>query len=1027
MTGCRQFRRSIRLGGLAFVMWLLCVAGAPAWSSAPVSFNDAVRPILSDRCFACHGPNASSREAELRLDQRASATKDRGGYRVVVPGDATKSELLKRIASTDPDEVMPPPGEGKPLTAAEIDTLRRWIDEGAAYEKHWAYRPLKRPPVPVVTSGERRNPIDAFIDRKLRQAGIEANPTADPRTLVRRLSFDLTGLPAPADLVERFKRNPTDEAYLALVDHFLSSPHYGERMAIYWLDLVRYADSLGYHGDQVRSVSPYRDYVIRSFNENKPFDQFTIEQLAGDLLPDATLWQKVASTYNRLNRASAEGGVQPKEYLAKYAADRVRTTGAVWLGSTFLCAECHDHKFDPFTMRDFYSFAAFFADIREQGIVPGAKHLAVLPVPTPEQTKELNDLRKRLDEATAKYSRTSDATRKSREQWVATLRRQEEQWHVLRPVDVMSKEGTRLQVQSDGSVLATGPSPDNDVYTVEFQVDVESIAALRLELLPDRSLPASGPGRAGNGNVVLQRLDASIGGRPISWVRAVADHSQQGFEAASIAKKGGRGWAILPQVGKRHELLLIPKETISVLVSEEEPTRSRLTVRLIQRHGARHTIGHFRISVAETLSQGYGEYIASAEVRAAVETESSKRSPDQEKILDDAFRAWAPEFRELREQRRQIEAAIKEVERSIVTTLATSSTKPRTIRILPRGNWMDDSGDVVLPAVPAFLPPPTEEGNGRLTRLDLARWLTSRDNPLVARTFVNRLWMLLFGEGICRSVDDLGSQGEVPTHPALLDWLAAEFIESGWDVKHMVRLIVTSDAYRRSSQATAVLRERDPYNRLLARQGRWRLDAEMVRDQALAASGLLVQTIGGVSAKPYQPAGYWAQLNFPKRVYKHDTDDRQYRRGVYVHWQRTFLHPSLLAFDAPVREECTARRARSNTPLQALVLLNDPTYVEAARVLAERVMLDGGRTFNDRLQSVWRRVLARKPSSHETARLRSYWQENLAAYREAPKEAEKLTSIGLTPRSKECDVIELAAWTAVCRVALNLHETITRY
>ncbi len=834
-----------------------CAASATAGAFAgelEVSFNRDIRPILSDKCFACHGPDAGQREADLRLDQRESATAKRDDDRVIVPGNTEASTLLHRVSTPDVDELMPPPDEGQPLTAAEIDLLRRWIEQGAPYQTHWSLTPLTRPPVPDANDKRGRNPIDAFVEQRLRQEGVRPAAQADPRVLVRRLSFDLTGLAPQPDEVDRFVDQPTDDAYHQLVDSLLSSPHYGERMAVYWLDLVRYADTLGFHGDQDRSVSPYRDYVIRAFNDNLPFDQFTIEQLAGDLLPDASLWQKVASTYNRLNRASAEGGVQPKEYLAKYAADRVRTAGQVWLGSTFGCAECHDHKFDPFTMRDFYSFAAFFADITELGIVPGAKHLAQMPVPTPEQAQALQQLDAQLSQAETTYRQALAKLSKEQQAWEEALAAKEE---------AKDKQKKKKAKQDDLTAIAH-----------------------------------------------------------------------------------------------------IPR---------------------------------------------------------------AKRKPEQIEQLETAFAKQSARLKEPYEIMTDLRARKKKLQQSIVTTLVTQATTPRTMRVLPRGNWMDDSGDVVEPAVPRFLPQPADAGKRRLNRLDLARWLVDRDNPLVARTFVNRVWMLLFGNGLARSVDDLGSQGEPPSHPELLDWLSVEFIESGWDVKHLVRLIVTSDTYRRSSQPREDLLKVDPYNLLLARQGRWRIDAEMIRDQVLQVSGLLVETIGGRSAKPYQPAGYWAQLNFPKRKYQADTGPGQYRRGLYTHWQRTFLHPSLMAFDAPVREECTAQRPRSNTPLQSLVLLNDPTYVEAARVLAERVLREGPKENDERIGWLYRQVLQRRPTEQEQRTLVAFVARQQELYRGSPEQAEAILEVGLAPRDEQFEPVDVAAWTAVTRVVLNLHETITRY
>jgi len=1017
--------------GLATVIYL-CFSTGTVLGDSRIEFNRDVRPILSDKCLACHGPDEKTREADLRLDLRESAIQDLGGTRAIVAGNAAKSELIHRVTSRDESLLMPPTEHGKPLSRTEIEVLQTWIDQGAPYQQHWSLTPLVKPDVPQAENGKKGHPIDAFIQRKLKETEFSPSPVADPRTLVRRLSFDLTGLPPDPSIVKEYSAGPDAAAYDRLVDRFLNSPHFGERMALYWLDLVRYADTLGYHGDQVRSVSPYRDYVIQAFNENKPFDKFTIEQLAGDLLPDATLWQKVASTYNRLNRASAEGGVQPKEYLAKYSADRVRTTGSVWLGSTLGCAECHDHKFDPFTTKDFYQFAAFFADIKELGIVRGANHIEQLPVPTEEQARKLKKLDAAIQQAEQEYSRETPELTAARHNWEKQVVADAKRWTLLKPEKLKSTGGAQLKVLKDGSILASGKNPDRDEYLLELEnstIPATGPVALKLELLPDPSLPNKGPGRAGNGNLVVNRVELMIARNKAEWQLAVATHSQKGFTPDNFLNESKKGWAILPQIGQWQQMILagnFPK-------SEEEQGKTTenqaIQIRIVQRHGSGHNLGRFRILIASDIKVINSALASTDKVQQLFNIAPEKRSAEQEKQLEAAFRESTPLLSEVREHLERLRQQKKQLQNKIVTTLATTATEPRTIRVLPRGNWMDDSGDIVTPGVPHFLPQVGLPEKQRASRLDLAHWMTSRENPLVARTFVNRLWMLLFGQGLARSVDDLGSQGEMPTHPELLDWLASEFIDSGWDVKHMVRLMVTSEMYQQSSAFSDKLRERDPYNRLYARQSRWRLEAEMVRDNALQVSGLLNLEIGGASAKPYQPAGYWAQLNFPKRTYQHDQGDQQYRRGLYTHWQRTFLHPSLLAFDAPAREECTARRSRSNTPLQSLVLLNDPTFVEASRVLAARVIQETPqKEFETRLGWLMQQTLMRDPRPDEVALLKSLFEEDRQVYQKSPKEAEHILSVGLKQaETKQNDPVELAAWTSVTRAIMNLHETITRY
>jgi hypothetical protein len=807
-----------------------------------LQFNRDVRPILAENCYPCHGPDANHREADLRLDVRESAVE----LGAIAPGDPASSELVRRIESSDPDEQMPPVDSRKRLESKQVAILRRWVEEGAFYQKHWAYEAPVRPAV-----GDPALAVDELISRKLAAHGLELSAQADRRTLIRRLSFDLVGLPPMPEEVDAFVRDDRTDAYEQLVERLLASPHFGERMVQGWLDVVRYADTIGYHSDNPQPVWPYRDYVIRSFNENKPFDQFTIEQLAGDLLPGATRDQLVASCFNRLLLTTEEGGAQPKDYEARMLADRVRAVGTTWLGQTFGCSQCHDHKFDPMTQRDFYSLGAFFADIDEPTI--GRREPGLL-LATPEQERELDELRASAEALRSEYDEVTPELTAAQEAW---------ERRVLAELEDRKRDG------------GDGPAPP------------EIIAILRLA--------------------------------------------------------------------------------------------------------------------------------------------ASDRTPDQQQALLSHFRGQAPELSELRSRMEAAEKAVVDFEVSLPHCLVSKSlATPRTVRVLPRGNWMDESGPIVEPALPGYLASPPPDAGPRLTRLDLARWIVARDNPLTARVFVNRLWKQFFGTGLCKSLDDLGSQGEWPTNPDLLDWLACEFMDSGWDVMHMVRVLVTSNAYRQSSMASPEQLVRDPDNRLLARQSRFRLDAELVRDNALAISGLLVPTIGGPSVKPYQPDGYWEYLNFPERSYEADVGPGQYRRGLYTWWQRTFLHPSAMAFDAPSREECCAERPRSNIPQQALVLLNDPTYVEAARVFAARIVKEGGDGADERIRWAWRQALGRSPREDErevAAALLKKHREQLAA---DPASAEDLLRAGQSPLPAGVDRVELAAWTSVARLVLNLHETIVR-
>jgi mono/diheme cytochrome c family protein len=774
---------------MRFLALLLLVT--PPAVAADVQFNRDVRPILSENCFACHGPDQKKVKAKLRLDVEKSAKGEaKSGAVAVVPGDVTKSELLKRITATDKDH-MPPADSGKQLSKEQIATLTRWVEQGAKWEDHWAFMPITG----AVNREAKTSAIDVFVNQKLREKGFTPAAEADKVTLLRRLTFDLTGLPPTPEQVDDFLKDSTPAAYEKVVDRLLASPAYGERMAAFWLDVVRYADSVGYHGDQPVSVWPYRDWVVTAFNDNMKFDEFTRWQLGGDLMPNPTQAQKVAAGYNRLGMMSAEGGVQPKEYLAKYAAERVRAVGGGWLGLTTGCCECHDHKFDPISMTEFYRLEAFFADIQEQGLYGGNNFGSSMLVASADQEKKLAEL----------------------------------------------------------------------------------------------------------------------------------DSAAKKEEAKASGLKALAGVSI---------------------------------------------------------------------------TSPADKSAKEAKAAADGFRAGLP------------------------STLITVAVPPRQIRVLPRGNWMDDTGAVVEPGVPAVLPQPAKKDK-RLTRLDLADWLMSKDNPLTARVLANRLWKQFFGAGLARKMDDLGSQGEPPSHPELLDSLAFELRET-WDVKRFVKGLVMSGTYRRSSVATADHKERDPNNLWLARQNRWRLDAEMVRDNALSVSGLLVTKMGGPPAKPYQPRGYWSFLNFPTREWQNDTGDGLYRRTLYTHWQRQYLHPTLLAFDAPTREECTADRVRSNTPLQSLVLLNAPEFVEAARVFAERVLTDGGKTTDERLDFAFKLALSRtaKPAEKET--LAELLKKHQEQYAKDAKAADEVLKVGARPANTKLDKAELAAWTSVTRTILNLHAGVTR-
>jgi hypothetical protein len=1003
---------------------------APAPGSEPppqarvIDFNRDVRPILSETCFQCHGPDKSKRQGNLRLDTREGAFAEIEGIGpVIVAGKPEESELVARICSEDPEERMPPPDSGRSLSKEQVETLRSWVEQGAQWKGHWAYLAPTRSAVPAVDgpAGFLRNDLDRFVLAKLNEKSLGPSPEADRASLIRRLSFDLTGLPPTPAEVDSFTSDMLPDAYERLVARLLASPHFGERMAAYWLDLVRYADTTGYHSDNHREVTLFRDYVIAAFNGGTPFDRFTTEQLAGDLLPNSSDRERVASGYNRLLLTTEEGGAQAKEYTAKYAADRVRNASTLWMGATLGCAECHDHKYDPFTTRDFYRFAAFFADIQE--VVVG-KQLAER-IPTHQQAEQARAIEAEIAGLQTALDTPTPALATEQAAWEKSPGSRSVIWTTLAPVKAESAGGATLSIQGDDSVLASGKESESDAYTLTLKLDRKPRTALRLEVLPDGKLPKLGPGRAENGNFVLSELEATADGRTIVWSNVTATHAQDGQPvAAAVDGKPGTGWAILPEAGRPNSAVFEAREDFGPCC--EDCADTTLIVKLRFEHGARHTLGRFRFSTTDAPRPLRAGALPPAVVKA-LDTPPETRTEADATELAAYYRTIATILEPTRTALSDAKRRKADLQAAMPVTLVTRAGAPRTMRILPRGNWLDETGPVVTPSVPAFLTRAASGDEGpRLSRLDLARWIVSPDNPLTARVFVNRIWALLFGQGIVATPDDFGAQGTWPTHPELLDHLAIEFIENGWDVKRLVTQIVTSGTYRQTSYASGDLRRRDPYNQWLARQGRFRLDAEFVHDNALAVSGLLMPQVGGGSARPYQPAGYWSHLNFPKREYQPDHGAGLYRRGLYTYWCRTFPHPSLRAFDAPSREECTVIRPRSNTPLQALVLLNDPIYVEAARALAERILRGGGADPTSRAEWVYRAVLSRPPRGAEAAVISTLLDKHLATYRDDRAAALALVHTGEHPVPADLDPTELAAWTSVARVMLNLHETITR-
>jgi hypothetical protein len=1007
-----------------------------------ISFNSEIRPILSDKCFSCHGFDKTTREAGLRLDTAQgayAALKDDDDARAIVPGDPKRSEVWRRITSTDPDEIMPVPEFHKPLSSREIRLIGKWIEQGAKYQEHWSFAPLVKPAVPK-PSVKSVHPIDAFVRANLEKEKVVPSPRADKATLLRRLSLDLTGLPPSVEDQKSFVSDRSPGAYEAWVDRLLASPHYGERMAVPWLDVVRFADTVGYHGDQNARVFPYRDYVIEAFNSNKRFDRFTIEQLAGDLLPDPTEDQKIATGFLRLNLMTREGGAQAKEYMAKSMGDRVRVVGAAWLGLTTGCAECHDHKFDPVTAKDFYALGAFFADVRQWGVYADYKY-----TPNPElrgvnndwpfppeiqaknkaMLKRLGTLRARGAGILAKTPAT-DATR----DWVAAmatfLNGNPTGWKTVMNAEVAMKSGTPFKSLSDGSILLSGSPKKGEVITLKFPVSREVISAVRLEVLPHPE-NAGKVGRRGDGKFAVTPK-FFLGGKELKLAYAQADRrTPHKYANGSHSPKLEEEWRSAPALWE--EPLDAASHPQTAIFQLAEPfvagKGATLRVRL-----ASADIGRVCLSVTPFADPVPGDGDAlRQELKEAILTTAPTSAHEKERVAGWAMSTFSesnlPEaYRSLREE---IIGCRSGYAHSLTAqTVPTEEVPP--VHLLPRGDWMNPAEEV-KPGLPEFLPQDSVRKDGRLTRLDLAKWIVADENPLTARQFVNRLWKQFFGRGLSSVLDDIGNQGEWPSNPELLDWLAAEFRDSGWNVKHVVKLIVTSETYQQESASRMELLEKDPGNRLLAAQSPRRLDAEFVRDNILSISGLLATDIvGGPSVKPYQPAGYYTNLSFPQRDYEPSRNDDQYRRGLYTHWQRTFMHPMMAGFDAPSREECAADRLQSNSPQQALILLNDPSFVEAARAFAVLLMKEPREaTDRDRIVLAFKRALGREPKPEELAGLESFLAGQLAAMKTQENDPEAFLEIGQSREDVPSDAVEIAAWTQLCRVILNLHETLTRY
>ncbi|MDB6149849.1 MAG: hypothetical protein JWQ44_1297 [Chthoniobacter sp.] len=1001
--------------------FLLAVA-ASSLAAAPLDFSRDVQPLLSENCYHCHGPDEKARKARLRLDTREGAFgKTEDGIAVVAPGNSAGSELVTRIFSTDPDEVMPSPKSHRTLSEPQKQLLKRWVDEGAPWAEHWSFVTPKRPEVPTV--GEPgRGPIDAFVRARLDHEKLSPSPEAPKEKLIRRVTLDLTGLPPTLEEIDAFLGDTGADAYDRVVDRLLASPRYGERMVWDWLDAARYADTNGFQGDPVRTMWPWRDWAVKAFNTNMPFDQFTIEQLAGDLLPNATRDQRLATGFNRNHMVNNEGGTIPEENRVSYVVDRVDTTATVWLGLTVGCARCHDHKFDPISQREYYQLYSYFNQLPEGGLAdafPMAK--PVMSLATPEEEQRIAELQMKADAARQRRDETVKQLTARQPEWeretlAGLAQTGEPQWTVIEPGELFSEKGATLTKQPDHSVIVSGANPATDDYVITAPGRMRGITAFKIEALPDASFVNGGPGRAENGNFALTELKIQGDGKPVELAVISATFEQKGWSAAqAIDGKAETGWAVQPEFGKEHVAIF---EARSPVGYGGDPL---LSIRLEHRSpNLQHTLGRFRVSVTNA-SPALLRPMPD-DIRSTLATAADQRTPEQKKKLSEFHLAASTERAAAQKDADETKKAVEEANKAVLKVMVMEdAAKPRENFILTRGEY-DQHGEKVAPGTPHVLP--SLPADATSNRLALARWLVTPDHPLTARVTVNRFWAMFFGTGLVKTVEDFGLQGEKPSHPELLDWLALEFIETGWNVKRLVRTIVTSATYRQSSAVSPALLERDPENRLLARAPRHRWPSWMLRDQALAAAGLLVEKPGGAPVKGYQPDGVWEEATFGQIKYAQDHGDALYRRSLYTFWRR-IVGPTMF-FDSSARQTCTVRASQTNTPLHALTTLNDVTFVEAARALAERVLKQSGPGDSERLVYAFRLCTGRMPTEREAELLSVTLQRLRSQFGADAKGAQQLIAAGESKPDAQLDPAELASHAAFASLLLNLDETLSK-
>jgi mono/diheme cytochrome c family protein len=1040
----------------------------PLPTKRPADFARDIRPIFQQHCYECHGED--TQESGLRLDVKQHALDGSDNGKVILPGNSAASRLIRLTAAVDPDAVMPPESEG--LSSDEVALLRSWIDAGAPWPKelagktgssdHWAFQPRSQAEPPgVVDSDWVRNPIDAFVLARLESKGLTPSAEASRETLIRRLYLDLWGLPPTPQRVEEFVADTSADAYERLVDELLASPHYGERFARHWLDLARYADSDGYEKDLARPYAwRYRDWVINALNADMPFDQFTVEQLAGDLLPEPTAQQLIATGFHRNTLTNREGGVDQEEYRDKANVDRVNTTGSVWLGLTLGCAQCHSHKFDPIPQREYFSIYAFFNSAVEKDITS----------PLPEEQAAYVKAKARYDARHQELQVAVDQFVAEQlparlTQWEASQSRPPAQWQAITLDAVSSLSGATLAIQEDGSVLASGTLADKDQYRATATVELPRLTALRLEVLPDESLPGKGPGRHKNGNFVLTefRVDVALAEptapasdaienaeedsaekesaesdspatgdttnspdatnsqdnapewQPLTLTDAAADYSQKGFDPSETLDKNAiTGWAVADRFGQRHVVVFRPREAL------QTPGPLRLRFRLDQQYGGQHTIGRFRISVTDA-QENLSPEGPSDEVVALLHVTPQARTESQQAALLDYYKSIDPELGKLRKSLEEHAKKKPQAPQTKARTMAENA-KPPVTHVHTRGDFLR-KGEKVEASFLSLWDTRVQPRGALPNRLDLAQWLIEPENPLTSRVVVNRAWAQLFGRGLVATLDDFGTRGEAPSHPQLLDWLAGDLIREEWSMKRLHRMMVTSATYCQTSRTRDELVSLDPNNTLLARQNRFRVEAEVVRDLNLAVSGLLEPVVGGPSVRPPLPKGV-SELGYANSVkWKESEGADRYRRGLYIFFQRTVPYPMLLTFDAPDGNVCATDRDRSNTPLQALTLLNDPVFFECAQAFGRRITAEGPDDVAGKARFAYRTALAREATEQETEFLCNLFEELRTLAAENPAAAEALVGSYGEEGIPQSDA---AAWVGVGRTLLNLDAFVTR-